>query len=428
MLTGLLLFNAWLSWSTPSWLPSEAQRPLLIAGNGLLLAIPLKLFTQALVANFDVDFIAVVTATSSIVSAVASLIVVRFGFGLVGLAWVWGVSQVAVGGIGTVRFVRKYPEAIPTWTQVWRATSALGRRNLWVVLGQVCHTILNATDTILVGRVLGPLHASVYNCTDRVLTVAASLPGSATEAAGPFLAHANARDPARMRSAAFAFTLSVLCAAGWIAACVTATNGAFVKIWVGPELFGGVRLTALLGLGFVMNQMGGALVQLVFYLGNVRVGTIAGVVSSLLFLGLAYLLLPRLGMLGAPLALCISVGSGALPFLLGSLWATTNGFDGWGRLLPGWILRFALLMAAATAVGAWGSGRGLGAIVVGVFLVTLLTIALLGGYIYREPLRSLVRDRLVAHRWGGLIEPVLKALEMPAMASHRPFLRLWAAK
>jgi len=423
MFIGLMLFNAWLFWMPPSWLPELALRPLAVAGNGLLLSIPLRLFIQALVANFDVDFVALITSTVNVLSAAASLVVVRAGLGLFGLACVWGTTQLVLGTIGFIRLTRKYPGILPSSSQVLGAHSAVGRRNMWAVAGQICHTILNATDTLLIGRLLGPASAATYSCTDRALTVASSVPGAATQAVGPFLARANSSDPLRMRAAALGFTLSILCAAGWIAACVTAANGAFVRLWVGPEQFGGVALTALLSLAFVMNQLGGALVQLTFYLGNVRVGTIAGITSSLSFLGLTYFLVPRLGMIAAPLALSISLATTALPSLLFSIWAVTKAFGGHGNLLVGWVVRFALLLGASAAIGSHLSVASVGAFVLGVLFASVLTIVLFGGYLYREPLRSMIRDRILAHRFGKIIAPVLNALEPAAMVSHRPFGR-----
>jgi O-antigen/teichoic acid export membrane protein len=226
-----------------------------------------------------------------------------------------------------------------------------------------------------------------------------------------------------MRATALGFTLSILCASGWIAACVIAANGVFVRLWVGPEQFGGVALTVLLSLAFVMNQLGGALVQLTFYLGNVRVGSIAGITSSLSFLGLAYVFLPRWGMIGAPLALSISLAATALPSLLFSIWTVTKSFGGQGGLLLGWFVRFAFLIGGSAAIGVHLSMSSIGAFLLGVFLASALTAALFGGYLYREPLRSIVRDRIVAHPRAKLVVPVLNALERPAMMSHRPFGR-----
>jgi hypothetical protein len=172
-----------------------------------------------------------------------------------------------------------------------------------------------------------------------------------------------------------------------------------------------------------MNQLGGALVQLVFYLGNTRIGTIAGATSSVLFIGLAYALLPRFGMIAAPLALGVSVLLGALPYLFIAVWAATNGFDGQGRRLGGFSIRFVLLIAGASFLGSHLSIKNIGAFFLATFLATLLTAVLLGGYLYQEPLRSMIRDRLIAHPWGRVFAPMLNVLEGPAMATHWPFVK-----
>src|SRR5262249_13134125 len=133
VLVALALFNGWLAWMPPSWLPLEARKPLIVAGNLHLLSIPLRLFVQALVANFDVDFVALSASGANVLSAAASLITVRAGFGLLGLASVWGAAQLAQSALGAIRLIQKYPSIIPTWSELRDARSALGRRNVWAV-------------------------------------------------------------------------------------------------------------------------------------------------------------------------------------------------------------------------------------------------------------------------------------------------------
>jgi O-antigen/teichoic acid export membrane protein len=414
-----LVFDAWLMWARPAWIPPVAALPLAIAGNASALSMPLRLSAQALAGYFDVDFVALLGSGTTLFNAIASLLVVTAGGGLSGLAIVWGATQLGAGIAGFVRLRSLSPVLIPSWSSIWRAKTAVSSRNGWVVIGQICNVVLNATDTLLIGRALGPAQVATYTCTDRALTVAASVPGSASQAAGPFLAEAASHDPARAGRAALGLLMLVLCMSGWIAATVVAANAAFVKLWVGHAQYGGTALTLALAIAFVVAQLSGALVQVVFFLGDVRTGTLTGVASSALFLVLCQVLLPRIGSVAAPASLAASVALTAVPFLLASAWTRTRGFEGRAPVLLGWAVRFLVLLALSLVIGAHWSSPSLWDFLIAVALATLASAALFGGYLYREPLRSLALARLAerdSSRWLGA---VLLRLEWPALLLHR---------
>jgi O-antigen/teichoic acid export membrane protein len=414
-----LAFDAWLLWARPAWIPAVAVLPLAIAGNASALSMPLRLSAQALAGYFDVDFVAVLGTGTTLFNATASLLVVLAGGGLSGLAVVWGATQVGAGVVGLARLRRLAPLLVPSWSAIWKAPSAVSIRNGWLLIGQICHVVLNATDTLLIGRALGAAQVATYTCTDQAFTVAASLPGSASQAAGPFLAEAASRDPVRGGRAALGLLVLILCMSGWIAASVVAANAAFVKLWVGPAQYGGSALTAALAVAFVVAQLSGALVQIVFFLGDVRTGTLTGVVSSALFLVLCQLLLPRMGSAAVPASLATSVALTAVPFLLASTWTRTRGLAGRAALLLGWAVRFLVLLVLVSVIGAHWSSPSLWDFFVAVALATLATTVLFGGYLYREPLRSLVLTRLVERSSSRWLGAALLKLEWPALLLHR---------
>jgi O-antigen/teichoic acid export membrane protein len=414
-----LAFDAWLLWARPAWVPQVAVVPLAIAGNASVLSMPLRLSAQALAGYFDVDFVALLGSGTMLFNAMASLLVVLAGGGLSGLAIVWGATQVGAGVAGLARLQRLSPVLVPSLSAIWKARGAVSSRNGWLVIGQISHVVLNATDTLLIGRALGAAQVATYTCTDRALTVTATLPGSASQAAGPFLAEAASRDPVRGGRAALGLLVLVLCMSVWIAASVVAANAAFVKLWVGPAQYGGSALNVALAVAFVVAQLSGALVQVVFFLGDVRTGTLTGVASSVLFLVLCQLLLPRMGSVAAPASLAVSVALTAVPFLLASTWTRTRGLEGRAGVLLGWAVRFFVLLVLSSVIGAHWSSRSLWDFLLAVALATLASVVLFGGYLYREPLRSLVLTRLVergSSRWLG---PVLLKLEWPALLLHR---------
>jgi O-antigen/teichoic acid export membrane protein len=91
-----------------------------------------------------------------------------------------------------------------------------------------------------------------------------------------------------------------------IALVYLASNRPFVGVWVGPELYIGTLICALIGLEALTRSVGDSMIQLVGALGEMRRSSVALLAESIVKVGLMFLFLPLLGIVGLPLAALLS--------------------------------------------------------------------------------------------------------------------------
>jgi O-antigen/teichoic acid export membrane protein len=420
MAGGVLVLNVILLVSARDSSSSQLPNLLSIAGNALLLSLPLRLGAFVLSGLLDVDFVAFQSSVLSVLAGVAMLVVVHFGLGVVGIASAWAVQQILSGVVTTMRARYLLSEEFPSCRQIMRARLLVGRQNGWVTLNQVCNVALNASDVIVAGRLLGFTEAARYSITSRAFNVLGAVPGAAAQASAPFLAALSSGEKTVAGRAAAALTLCIGCVAAWLVACVLVANRAFVSVWVGEAQFGGITLTAILGVLFLLTQVGGTLVQIAFNFGNVVIAPLTAFASSVLFIVSCGPLTTAYGILGPAVALVGSILAASFPFLAMAAWRASSGFGGMGPLLRGWAFRSGILVGLSWALSVWfvrgrtwPAAGALGA-------VTLMALCLFAGYLYREPLRPLVHARIVASegRAARSLERLLVAGERWALLTH----------
>jgi O-antigen/teichoic acid export membrane protein len=85
-----------------------------------------------------------------------------------------------------------------------------------------------------------------------------------------------------------------------------ATNRYFVNLWVGRELYIGTLICVFIGLEALTKSVGDSMLQLVGALGEMRRSSIALFAESVIKVGLMFLFLPLIGIVGLPVAALLS--------------------------------------------------------------------------------------------------------------------------
>lgn len=91
-----------------------------------------------------------------------------------------------------------------------------------------------------------------------------------------------------------------------IALVYIATNRYFVELWVGPELYIGTLICVFMSLEALTKSVGDSMIHLVGALGEMRRSSVALLAESVIKVGLMFVLLPLLGVVGLPLAALLS--------------------------------------------------------------------------------------------------------------------------
>ena len=168
-------------------------------------------------------------------------------------------------------------------------------------------TLLDRLDAMLTSRVLGNGQTVVYTATGRALEpvrmVAVSIPTSLM----PSLAHmvgAGERGEVARTVALLNQVPGTIAAVG--AGSVAALDAVFVRVWVGPRLYGGPGLASLLAVAAALSVFSMTLNRVVYSLGAIRRASWVSLAEAVVKVPLQYALLRSVGLAGMPLATCIA--------------------------------------------------------------------------------------------------------------------------
>ena len=130
----------------------------------------------------------------------------------------------------------------------WRVRGAQARelfaRSTWVSVAQIGQVLLNGSDLLVLGALLGPAATVPYACTGKLVSVLANHPQLLMQTAAPALAEMRASaSRTRLVDIALALMRAMLVISGGVACLVLTMNATFVTWWVGPSQYAGAFLT-----------------------------------------------------------------------------------------------------------------------------------------------------------------------------------------
>jgi len=386
----------------------------LLTGTTLVL-FPLRVLAAALNGLQDLAFIGRTQLLAWLAGAAVTVALLLVGWGLWAVAWGWVVGQALAPLVFLVRMRGAHRASLPSRLPPLAAAQARAylARALWVSLNQVTVAIVGGADVLVVGAALGPRAVVVYTCTAKLAMVAGNLPLMIPQVAQPALAELRVRETApRLREVTTALTQAILFVGGLVALVIVVANEGFVGWWVGAEQFGGQALSVLVVALMLCHDYSTALIYSVFAYGHERALALIGAAQAVAALLAMIWLVPRLGLVGAPLGGLVGELAVATP--LGLRVLTRQVGAGAGALLrplAPWALRAGLLGAAGIASLQWWRARSF----VSLVLVSLAAAAayalLMRGRLRREPLAGYVAKA------AGRLPPRLKDLLLGAAAA-----------
>lgn len=327
------------------WQP--LQKPLGIILCGFVLFFPVRIFYSVLQGLQDLSFLGVTQIVTWSTGTLLGVVLVLNGAGLYSLAAAWIFSQALSHLFYGVRFYLRYRAAWPkqlarlTWAQA-RAQLSQG---IWISVAQVSQVLLNGTDILIIGKLLGPAAIVPYTCTSKLISVLANQPNLLMQAAFPALSEMRtAETRERLLQVASALGLAMLLLSGLAICVLIAVNQGFVVWWVGAGQFGGMTLTALFLAVMLLRHWNVTWVYTLFCLGRERRICLTNLAEGLVA-GASMLMLVKLfGMKGAALGSLIGLCLVSLPANLSAMAAEVNtGIAPLFRNLWPWFWRFVLL-------------------------------------------------------------------------------------
>ena len=155
-------------------------------------------------------------------------------------------------------------------------------------MSQLAYLLVASTDLLIVGRALGAATVVVYSCTSKLITVLQNQPQTFAGMALPGLTQMKVSESRkRIQQAMTSLTQGMLLLSGGVFCVVLAVNQQFVTFWLGPQFFGGMRLTLLVLLNFLAIQVDYTFTIALFAFGHERFLSIRQLVNGAVSVALA---------------------------------------------------------------------------------------------------------------------------------------------
>ena len=222
-------FAAW--WLVSAEWP-ELCGPFAVVVMTFVATFPLRIFSAVLQGLQDLAFLGGAQVTAWICGTMLTVALVETGLGLHALAAGWACTQILGAGLAWWRLSDRFPD--PAWAPVLAAArrACTPARGVWISVGQVAQVLLNGTDLLVIGALMGPAAVVPYACTGKLLTLLANQPQLFMQMALPALSELRANVPrARMFQVSTAMSQLLLISSGAIACVVLTINGPFVSWW-----------------------------------------------------------------------------------------------------------------------------------------------------------------------------------------------------
>jgi O-antigen/teichoic acid export membrane protein len=266
------------------------------------------------------------------------------------------VTQATVITACGLRLAAIFPGAMPRRLApgVLFGTRDYVARSVWVSVSQIAQVLLNGTDVMIIGALLGPAAVVPYACTGKLVSVLANQPQAILQSAAPALSELRTTaDRARLFKVTAALAQATLAVSGLVACIVLAVNAGFVRWWVGPDQFGGMPLTLLLLAAMIIRHFNTTNVYALFCFGHEKRLALTGLADGIATLALSASLVAAFGLAGAPLGAIAGVVLVSVPLNLGAL-SRETAVPRWQIVstLGPWLWRFAMVAAIAGTVGA----------------------------------------------------------------------------
>ena len=402
---GAIVFGLWLLLPAVMHLaPAEralVQGPLLVVAIAGCVTQPLRVFGSVVAGLQDVRFGGALSLAHWLTGFLLAVVLLSRGYGLYALAWAAAIPPLMSGLWNGVRVWRIAPDLLHGWPRPrWTDIRSLFTQGFGTWIGGWGWRLVAASDSLVLAALGRPAQVAALACTNKLAQALVQLSWVPCDNGLVGLAQlAGERNDRRLRDAIVVMVRVYLSLAGAAACVVLAANPAFVRQWVGPDLFAGAIANVLIALVALAMTFGHALAVVPSVLGQrVQIG-IASISCGVLHLALAFALGMRFGIVGVLAAGVLSHGV-IFPALAWRPFARATGMPETALVadvLAPWAARFVPLAIGAFIVSRVAGTPALAVtIAAGGVIGLLVMLHMRPLYLQFGPVRALY-DRVV--RW-----------------------------
>jgi O-antigen/teichoic acid export membrane protein len=395
----------WFFSTSSGW--EQLRGPLAIIMGVYVLAFPARVLTATLDGLQDLSYLGSVQIVTWAVNMIVMVILVIMEWGLYALAAGWVVLQIVPAICAFVRLKRRFPDVLPASLPKLSAREVFHyfRRSIWLSVAQIAQSFLSNTDYLILGVVLNPETALIYDCTRKLVSALANQPQLMMNLAGPAISELRATgDRSRLLTVSIGLTRLMMIASGLVACVVLAGNERFVNLWLhnAKVPFGGLALTALLVAAMLLRHLNGTTTAALLCFGEERRISLTTLADGIVTVISCVIAIHFWGLSGAAIGSLIGVSCVSLPLNLSGL-AREAGVSRLAvprSLLP-WLWRFITGAGIGQFIRVSGVMTTIPGFITGCAAVSLIYGLLVLPLFFREPLVQYTRPliaRLTARR------------------------------
>jgi O-antigen/teichoic acid export membrane protein len=317
LMTGMMLLGLQFVWFAPAiagWLQlpagfsGQAVTAIALAIAGVSLRMPLAPFQAVLLGCQRQDRCNQLWIVLALTKALAIVVLVTLGVGVVGLVAMEAIAHLAAGGL-QIYWVRRELPMLRLGILNVRARHAIDLLSFGipVTLAGIAVLIVEQTDKLVIGASLPIEQVTLYSAAWKLYVLAYSVPTILIQALSPVLAHLHgAGESGRLRTAFFRMTKYSGALALPMAASLGMSAGWILDFWMGPSFAGVYPVVAVLVCGFAVTSLNHAGHSVLFATNRVhRRLWVYDAPQALLNLALSLCLVRPLGIVGVALGTLI---------------------------------------------------------------------------------------------------------------------------
>jgi O-antigen/teichoic acid export membrane protein len=391
-----------------------AHDPALRGPVGLILAVfvisyPLRVFPAVLQGLQDLKFLGQLRLTLWSVSTALVIGMLLAGARFYALACGWCLQQLGHDLAACWRLRRSRPDLLSA--EVWRQAGPLRwrwfTRGFWVNVNQVATALSAGSDLLIVGRAINAATVVVYSSTNKLIAVLQNQPQILASVALPGISHMKTSESReRILQATTSLTQAMLLLAGGIVCVILAANQQFITLWLGAQFFGGMQLTVILLLTFLLRQADYTLAVTLFAFGHEKLLSIRALTDGAVSVAIAFLLVRHWGLVGVAFGFLCGAAFISIPADIFLLTRTLQmPVAGVIRPYVPYAWRFAVAGSFALAVRHWLGAPNVLHLALTTSIVGLAYLLLVMPYVWSTPLRGYIQGATATLGSGNNDQP-----------------------
>jgi len=254
-LIGFAISNFLNYWFNPQQQIEGLQLMFLILVLNFAISLLMQVYSGFFIANKQIHIDNLIRILVLIPSIVLTILFLKSGLKLLGLALTGLVTAIINLIIGYLRFKYQFPESKFSVTLFNSSDAKLLLRNgVWLSLGGIAGILIFNLDKFIIGKMISLAAVANFIITFKLYSISEKVLAQVVNASRPYLAQIFGQGNFEKLYQLYSFlTVFSLLGGGFIATVIFWGNKYFIDWWVGPKFYMGDKISLLMAVNFFLQ-------------------------------------------------------------------------------------------------------------------------------------------------------------------------------